>query len=84
MATFAALNFKVNKMFNQIETICTRSFAGHKMHCFLGELENMFDQGVTADPLITYDQQFSTKLDEIINRHFPSKVIKFNKYKQEI
>ena len=85
MAIFAALNFKVNKTFNQIETICTRSFAGHKMHCFLGEFENInvFDQRVTADPFISYDQQLSTKLYEIINTHFPSKIAKFYKYKHK-
>ena len=59
--------------------MCTRLFTGNKINYFLGELENIncskvFDQGVTADPIKTYDQQFSTKLDEIINRHFPSKV----------
>ena len=32
---------------------------------------------------ITYDQQFSTKLDEVINTHFPLKVVKFNKHKHK-
>ena len=34
-------------------------------------------------PLIIYDQQFSTKLDEMINLHFPLKVVKFNKHKHK-
>ena len=58
------------------------------MNCFLGELENInwpqfFDHDTAADPLITYDQQFSTKLDEMINLHFPLKVVKFNKHKHK-
>ena len=59
------------------------------MNCFLGELENInwpqfFNHDSAADPLITYDQQFSTKLDEVINIHFPLKVVKFNKQTQEM
>ena len=70
MAIFAALHFKVNKTFNQIE------------------LENInwpdvFDQGVRTDSPTTYDQQISTKLDELINRNFPSKVVEFNKYEHK-
>ena len=30
-----------------------------------------------------YDQQFSTKLDEVINTHFQLKVVKFNKHKHK-
>ena len=86
MATFVALNFNINKNYKHLETICTRSFTGNKMNCFLGELEKInwpqiFDHDTTADTLITYDQQFSTKLDEVINTHFPLKVVKFNKHK---
>ena len=88
MATFVALNFNINKNYKHLETVCTRSFTGNKMNCFLGELENInwlqvFDHDTAADPLITYDQQFSTKLDEMINIHFPLKVVKFNKHKHK-
>ena len=88
MATFVALNFNINKNYKHLETVCTRSFTGNKMNCFLGELENInwpqiFDHDTAADPLITYDQQFSTKLDEMINLHFPLKVVKFNKHKHK-
>ena len=59
-----------------------------KKYYGLGELEKInwpqiFDHDTTADPLITYDQQFSTKLDEVINTHFPLKVVKFNKHKHK-
>ena len=55
---------------------------------FLGELEKInwpqiVDHDTTADPLITYEQQFSTKLDKVINTHFPLKVVKFNKHKHK-
>ena len=88
MATFVALNFNINTNYKHLETICTRSFTGNKMNCFLGELEQinwpqMFDHDTTADPLITYDQQFSTKLDEVINTHFSLKLVKFNKHKHK-
>ena len=88
MATFVALNIIIIKNYKHLETICTRSFTGNKMNCFLGELENinwpqMFDHDTAADPLITYDQQFSTKLDEVINIHFQLKVVKFNKHKHK-
>ena len=36
----------------------------------------MFDHDTAADPLITYDQQVSTKLDEVMNIYFPLKVVK--------
>ena len=86
MATFVALNFNINKNYKHLETVCTRSFTGNKMNCFLGELENInwlqvFDHDTAADPLITYDKNFSTKLDEMINIHFPLKVVKFNKHR---
>ena len=88
MATFVALNFNIIKNYKHLETVCTRSFTGNKMNCFLGELENInwlqvFDHDTAADPLITYDQKFSTKLDEMINIHFPLKVVKFNKHKHK-
>ena len=58
------------------------------MNCFLGELENInwpqfVDHDTAADPLLTYDQQFSTKLDEMINLHIPLKVVKCNKHKHK-
>ena len=88
MATFVALNFNINKNCKHLDTICTRSFTGNKINCFLGELEKInwpqiFDHDTTADPLITYDQQFSTKLDEVINTHFPLTFVKFNKHKHK-
>ena len=88
MAIFVALNFNINKNYKHLETACTRSFTGNKMNCFLGELDKInwsqiVDHDTTADPLITYDQQFSTKLDEVINTHFPLKVVKFNKHKHK-
>ena len=42
----------------------------------------MFDHDTAAVSLITYDQQFSTKL-EVINMHFPLKVVKCNKHKHK-
>ena len=88
MATFFALNCNKNKNYQHLETVCTRSFTGNKMNCFLGELENInwpqiVDHDSAADPLITYDQKFSTKLDEMINIHFPLKNVKFNKHKHK-
>ena len=88
ISTCVALNFNINKNYKHLETICTRSFTGNKMNCFLGELEKInwpqiVDHDKTADPLITYDQQLSTKLDEVINTHFPLKVVKFNKHKHK-
>ena len=58
MATFVALNVNINKNYKHLETICTRSFTGNKINCFLGELEQInwpqiFDHDTTADPLIT-------------------------------
>ena len=44
----------------------------------------VFDHDATADPIITYDHNFSNKLDEIIeNKHFPLKCVKLNKYKHK-
>ena len=88
IATFVALNCNINTNYKHLETICTISFTGNKINCFLGELENinwpqMFDHDTAADPLITYDQQFSTKLYEVINIHFRLKFVKFNKHKHK-
>ena len=88
MAIFVALNFNINKNYKHLETICTRSFTGNKMNCFLGELEQInwpqiFNHDTTADPLKTYDQQLSTKLDEVINTHLPLNIVKFNKHKHK-
>ena len=85
MATFVALNCNINKNYKHLDTVCTRPFTGNKINCFLEKINwpQIFDHDTTADPLITYDQQFSTKLDEVINTHFPLKVVKFNKHKHK-
>ena len=43
----------------------------------------MLDHDTATYPFITYDQQFTTKLDEVIHIHFPLKVVKFNKHKHK-
>ena len=86
MAIFAALNFNINKTYTVTDKISMRSFTGRNIDSFTNELEDInwhqvFDHNTTADPLISYDNKFSTKLEEVMNNHFPLKDIKFNKYK---
>ena len=75
MAILAALNFM-------------RSITGRNIDSFISELEDInchqvFDHNLTADPLISCDDKFSTKLEEVMNNHFPLKDVKFNKYKHK-
>ena len=89
MAIFAALNFNINKTYTVTDKISMRSFTGRNIDSFTNELEDInwhqvFDHNTTADPLILYDNKFSTKLEEVMNNHFPLKDVKFNKYKQEV
>ena len=56
------------------------------MNAFLDELklinwQKVFDHSETADPLDTYDIKLSVELDGLMNKHFPLKYVKFNKYK---
>ena len=81
MAIFAALNFNINTRYKQVEQINTIMFTDNNMQGFVEELEDVdwhqvFDHDTTADPIITYDHHFSNKLDEIVNKHFPSKCVK--------
>ena len=45
--------------------------------------ESIFDNNPNANPNITYDQEFTAKLDAAMNEHFPIKTVKFNKYKHK-
>ena len=88
MAIFAALNFNINKTYTVTDEISMRSFTGRNIDSFTNELEDInwhqvFDHNTTADPLISYDNTFSTKLEEVMNNHFPLKDVKFNKYKHK-
>ena len=88
MVIFAALNFNINTRYKQVEKINTRMFTDNNRQGFVEELEDIdwhqvFDHDTTADPIITYDHHFSNILDEIVNKHFPSKCVKFNKYKHK-
>ena len=89
MAIFAALNFNnINTRYKQVENINTRMFTDNNLQGFVEELEEVdwhqvFDHDTTADPTITYDHHFSNKLDEIVNKHFPLKCVKFNNYKHK-
>ena len=87
MATFSAINF--HSLFkNNTKYITTKSCHGTAITEFMNDLnttnwENVFDNNCNADPQITYDDQFSRKLEEAIDTHFPTKTIKFNKYKHK-
>ena len=88
MAIFAALNFNINKTYTVTDKISMRSFTGRNIDSFTNKLEDInwhqvFDHNPTADPLISYDDKFSTKLEEVMNNHFPLKDVKFNKYKHK-
>ena len=88
MAIFAALNFNINKTYTVTEKITMRTFTGRNIDSFTNKLEDIswhlvFDHNLTADPLISYDKKCSTKLEEVMNNHFPLKDVKFNKYKHK-
>ena len=80
---FAALNFNINKTYTVTDKISIRSFTGRNIDSFTNELEDInwhqdFDHNPTADQLILYDNTCSTKLEEVMNNHFPLKDVKFN------
>ena len=82
-AIFAALNFNINKTYTVTDKISMRSFTGRNIDSSTNELEDInwhqdFDHNPTANPLISYDNTFSTKLEEVMNNHFQLKDVKFN------
>ena len=86
MAIFSALNFNMSKNNKIADRVCKRSFTNNNIakcieECDYVDWTTVFDHNTTADPSITYDEQFSVKLDDIINFSFPLKNIKLNKYK---
>ena len=88
MATFASFNFKINPNYKEINTIKTRPFTGRNMRNFQNDLNNtnweaIFDHDISSNPTISYDQKFSVKLDELMDKHFPTKEIKFHKHKHK-
>ena len=69
MAIFAAFNFNINKTYTVTDKISMRSFTGRNIDSFTNELEDInwhqvFDHNSTADPLISYDNKCSTKLEQ--------------------
>ena len=88
MATFAAFNFKINPNYKKIKTIKTRSLTGNNMQHFFDEMSgiswsNIFNQALDTNPKESYDQNFSTKYDELMNNHIPLKEQKFHKHKHK-
>ena len=86
MALFSAFNFNINTNYNKVQNILQRSFTCVNMNAFLDEVklinwQNVFDHSETADPLDTYDIKLPVELDGLMNKHFPLKYVKFNKYK---
>ena len=86
MALFSALNFNMSKNNKIADRVCKRSFTNNNIakcieECDFVDWTTVFDRNTTADPSITCDEQFSVKLDYIINNCFPLKNIKLNKYK---
>ena len=87
MATFTAINFNFQTNHNR-KWMKSRSFSGSAIDDFRNELntinwESVFDTNLNADPQITYDNSFSVKLDDLIDKHFPLKYVKYNKYKHK-
>ena len=69
MAIFVALNFNINKTYTVTDKISMRSFTRTNIDSFTNELENInwhqdFDHNSTADPLISYNNKCSTKLEQ--------------------
>ena len=86
MGTFTALNVCINKNHSKKEKIPISSFTDNKIKSFCKDIgilnwTRAFDHDINADPLKAYDQQFSTELDEAVNKYFPFKH-KLNKYKR--
>ena len=87
MAVFAAFDFNTSTDYKSItEPSYIRSFTAEKMFHVLEELQktnwsDIFDHSITADPQITYDDNLSKELERLIDKHFPLKQTKFNKYK---
>ena len=88
MATLSAINFNTPSNHNNNKWIKLKSFTGDAIHEFINDLRttdwtNIFDHDLNVNPLVSYDEKFSTKLESLMNKHFPQKTIKFNKYKHK-
>ena len=86
MAIFYAFNFNINKNYTKVQSILQRSFTRVNMNVFLDELklinwQHVFDHSETVDLFDSYDIKLSVELDRLMNKHFPLKYVKFNKYK---
>ena len=69
MAIFVALNFNINKTYIVTDKISMISFTRRNIDSFTNELENInwhqyFDHNSTTDPLISYNNKCSTKLEQ--------------------
>lgn len=87
MAAFISLNISFPKP-KYPKHIYKRHFSGKSIEAWLLDLHSIdwstivnFD--VKTCPTISYDQQLSSKLDELFNKYFPLKKEKFNKYKHK-
>jgi exonuclease III len=85
MPTFISLNI-TNNIRKQPQTINKRLYTGRAVREWLDELatlnwNTLLNTDPNASPYQTYDLQLSLKLSELIEKHFPLKRLKFNKYK---
>jgi hypothetical protein len=87
MATFVSLNVSIPSS-RTPKHVYKRKFSGESIQAWLHDLSmtdwaSLVDFDINTSPIISYDQQFSGKLDELFNHHFPLKREKFKKYKHK-
>ena len=87
MACVSAINFDIRANISNQKYVQCRAFTGNSTRQFLDDLNNtnweyVFDSNPDTNPQVTYDK-FAVTLDDKINKHFPLKKAKFNKYKHK-
>ena len=87
MAIFASLNI-LKPTQKMPKHVYKRHFPGASIEAWLHGLadtdwSNIVNMDINTPPTVSYDQQFSCKLEELFNQYFPLKREKFNKYKHK-
>jgi hypothetical protein len=87
MAIFASLNV-IKPTPKNPKHIFKRHFSGESIEAWLNnfstiEWTDIVNLNLDTCPTISYDEQFSCKLEELFNQYFPLNREKFNKYKHK-
>jgi hypothetical protein len=88
LPTFMALKITPNNYVKKPKHVKVQTQSAKAHADFISELaatdrHNLFDFDINANPLETYPL-FKNKLESLQTKHFPTKLVRFNKYKHKL